>query len=325
LAELLMDRSGAPEWSPEHRSFNCLSMPKEHPAPLAYAASVAVVLAHFQIGDQVADSRWRWHWKAIQRFFSPAYRKAAADLRASGFALDEMAAILKTQTDREAAAVSLTGVAEPTARAAEMVFSHGNPELASIGRRFGYLVYVLDALEDRARDSRRGDFNFLLKHPEVDGRREILSAVESLEKDLPAHLAARLRMNVEERLGMRPRVVHGLCQKSARERWRSATAFAQSIREKERAGFLKGAAVLASVSILAFLVPHHIKSAESWHQCLGLTMNLMTVGAIFATVHIPNPGDPAKKSGCWSSCCSSGCCDSCDCGDCCQCGECCSC
>jgi hypothetical protein len=130
LGELLMPE---PQWTPAHRSFNCMAMPKEHPAALKYAATAAVVLAHFQIEDRIADSG-RLRWKSIKRFFSPAYRKAAAELRASGFALDEMTAILGTQTERERRAASLDDVAEPTARATEMVFGHGSAELASIGR-----------------------------------------------------------------------------------------------------------------------------------------------------------------------------------------------
>ena len=223
LGELLV---GEPAWGPAHRSFNCMSMPKEHPAGLKYAATAAVVLAHFQIEDQLADSG-RTRWKALKRFFSPAYRKAAADFRASGFPLEELTALLGSQTARERRAASFEDVAEPTARATEMVFAHGAPELASIGRRFGYLVYVLDAWEDRVRDTKTRDFNALLAFPEVDGRAEILATVASLEKDLPVHLAARLRANVEERLGIRMRVLHGACRKSARARWKSAVEFAR--------------------------------------------------------------------------------------------------
>jgi hypothetical protein len=368
LGELLL---GEPEWGPAHRSFNCMAMPKEHPAALKYAATAAVVLAHFQIEDQVADTR-RWRWMAARRFFSLAYRKAAAEMRASGFPLDEMTALLGTQREREARAESLEDVAEPTARATEMVFGHGvrsvcplpdgrgsdgdgwaamgmktpeePPERAaaakiggptraarqgvfgSIGRGFGYLVYVLDAWEDRPRDRKSGDFNALLAFPEVNGRAEILAALESLERDLPSHLAARLRANVEERLGMRMRVLHGaaVCRKSAGERWKSAVEFARSMKEREKAGLVKGAVVLATVSVLAYFAPDQIRSAGSWRQCFGLAMNLMAVGAVFATVRIPEtpPGGPEAKTGCWSRC--GGCwCDSCDCGDCCDCGSCC--
>jgi hypothetical protein len=328
LADLLLERSGEPAWTKQHRSFNCMAMPKEHPQALRYAATAAVVLAHFQIEDQVVDSKG-WRWKAAKRFFSPAYRKAAAELRGSGFPLDEMTAMLASQGEREARAASIEDVAEPTAWATETVFSHGAAELGSIGRRFGTLIYLLDAWEDRARDGKSGDFNALLAFPQVDGQAEILSLVESVEKDLSPALAVRLRTNVEERLGMRMRVLHGACRKSVKQRWSSAVAFARSMKEKERAGFAKGAAVLATVSVLAFLAPHQIRSAESWRHCFGLVVNLMAVGAIFATVPVPEtpPGGPGKTSsgGCGCGNCGS-CCESCDCCEACgDCGSCCDC
>src|SRR5437016_2153337 len=60
LAELLMGKAD-PGWTPAHKSFNCMAMPKVHPPALRYSATVAVVLAHFQIEDQIADSgRRRW-------------------------------------------------------------------------------------------------------------------------------------------------------------------------------------------------------------------------------------------------------------------------
>jgi hypothetical protein len=268
--------------------------------------------------------------------------------------------MLRTQAKREGLAVSLDDVAEPTARATEMIFAHGvgavyplpdgrgsaekigqsqaeppapqtqiRNTMGWIGRRFGNLVYLLDAWEDRGRDAKSGDFNALLAFPEVDGRAQILSLVESLEKDLSPGLAVRLRTNVEERLGMRPRVVHGVCRTSAKERWGSAVAFARSMKERERAGLVKGTAVLASVSVLAFFAPHLIRGAESWRQCFGLVLNLMAVGAVFATVPVPeSPGDPEKKSSKFPGfcdCCSGGC-ECCDCCEACgECGSCCDC
>jgi hypothetical protein len=340
LAELLMEKSGQPEWTAAHRSFNCMAMPKEHPQALQYAATAAVVLAHFQIEDQIVDSRGL-PWRAVRRLFSASYREAASRLRASGFRLEEMTAVLASQGEREARGVSIEDVMEPTARATEMIFAHGvrsvyplpdgrgSMLMGWIGRRFGYLVYLLDAWEDRVRDAKSEDFNALLAFPEVDGPARILSLVESLEKDLSPGLAVRLRTNVEERLGMRPRVLHGVCRKSAKDRWRSAVAFARSMKEKERAGFMKGAAVVASVSMLAFFAPHLIRGAESWRQCFGLALNLMAVGAVFATVLVPeSPEAPEKKSSQFPGfcdCCSGGC-ECCDCCEACgECGSCCDC
>ncbi len=188
-----------------------------------------------------------------------------------------------------------------------------------LGHRFGYLIYVLDAFEDRARDARTGDFNPLLVFKGIDARAEIVSAANDVAGDLPPMLAARLRANVEERLGIRPRVLHSGCRKPVRSRWQDALAFARLIREREHAGLFKGAAVLASVAVLAFLFPHQARSTESWHECLGVGMNLMAVGAIFANVETPPVPEGGKKS---SGC--GGCVPDCDCGDCCcaGCGDC---
>lgn len=295
------------------------------------------MLAHFHIADHRVDSR-RLRWKLAARLVSPRYRRAAARLKAWQFPLDEMAAILGTQTAREAHPESLEHVAEPTAAASAAVFSHGMrvaghadraDAMYSLGHRFGSLVYLLDAYEDRARDAKRDEFNALEAFPGIDAREEILARTSEIERRLSPDLAARLRSNVEERLGMRRRVLHCRCRKPLRERWREAVALARSMRERERAGAVKGAAVLASVSALAFLFPHQARAAESWRQCLGVTMNLMAIGTVFAAVQIPPsvPGGVPKPKGCGScgSCCDS-CvcdgCDSCDCSDCC--GSCCS-
>src|SRR6185437_1814610 len=91
LGELLLEHADLPDWSGAYRSFNCLSLPKradEMPIALQYAAAVNVALAHFHIADHQADSSssvWRW----AARWISPSYRRAAANLRALGFPLDE--------------------------------------------------------------------------------------------------------------------------------------------------------------------------------------------------------------------------------------------
>jgi hypothetical protein len=235
------------------------------------------------------------------KFFSREYSRAAARLRSWGFPLDEMSAILATQTAREANPKSLAHVTEPTMVSSALVFSHGmrligRPDLSAaayrLGCRFGELVYLLDAFEDRERDAKTGDFNPLLAFPYISAPQEMLAIVSRLEQEMrPAH-ATRLRASVEERLGLRPRVLQGRCRQSMRDRVGDALAFARSMRERERAGLLKGVAVLASVSVLAFLFPHHARRTESWQQCLGVSMNLMALGAIFAAPPLP-PG-PAR-------------------------------
>src|SRR5260370_15128449 len=101
-------------------------------------------------------------------------------LRHWNFPLDEMTGILATQTAREARAESLAHVAEPTATATAMIFSHGarlvgREDLAAnmyrLGHAFGYLVYILDAFEDRERDRQSGGFNAFSTLPAAARRR----------------------------------------------------------------------------------------------------------------------------------------------------------
>jgi hypothetical protein len=307
------------------------------PLALQYAATAAVTIAHFHIADHQVDSG-HLRWRVAARYFSPTYRRAAARLRQWNFPLEEMTGILGTQVAREAHSESLAQVAEPTAIATAMIFSHGarvvgrddlSDRMYRIGQSFGYLVYVLDAFEDRERDRKSGNFNPFLALSASVARDNVMAATEEVERELSTGFAARLRSNVEQRVGLRPRILqHHRCRKPLKDRWSEAVAFARTLRDREHAGAIKGGAILASVSLLAFFFPHPVRGAESWRHCLGLGMNLMAMGAIFATTPSGPPLPPVqpftpdaptgKKS---SSCCSGFCCcdgcDSCDCCDCC--------
>jgi hypothetical protein len=340
LAELLLEYGRAPEWSDAFRSFNCLAKPKpaDIPAALDYAAAATIVLTHYRVEDHRVDSGKRI-WAYASRLLSPSYLKAAARLRHWDFPMDALAQILVTQVEREAHPESLAQVAEPTAEATGMFFENGarivgradlSGMMHRVGHRFGFLIYALDAWEDRAHDEKRGDFNPLLSIPGVDAKAEILAAAADLEQDIPPALALRLRANIEERLGIRPRVLTHRCRKSMRERWKDAVALARSLRRQE------GALLFAAGCVAAFLVPHHMRSADSLRHGLGLAMNLMALGAVLNSALPPPPpprpqphvavppGRTCTTCGdccnccCVGDCCAEGCCDAC--GSCCDCG-----
>jgi hypothetical protein len=336
LAEVMLDFAGAQLTAPAYQSLNCFALPKasgEIPPVMRYAAAITIALAHFRVADHRADARsraGRWAWSFAARVLSPRYRAAARDLRALEFPLDEMAATLESQLEREARATSLEQVTEPTIRATAMVFAHGvriggrddRIEYATeLGAKFGELIYLLDAYEDRARDAQSGAFNPLRSLADADAaRRRILALTAEIAPFVtPAH-AARLRANVEERLGLRPRVLHQRCRRTLRQRAHEAWGFAQMLRQREHAGLLKGAAIVASVAGLAFIFPDHARRTGSWRECLTLPLNLMALGAVFAAPLKPDdlqpfqPDAPQKAAACG--------CGGCDgCGDCC--GDCC--
>ncbi len=335
LAELLVEYGGMAEWSAAYRSFNCMSMPKDAdvPAALDFAAAATVVLAHFRIEDHRVDSGKRM-WNLASRLLSPSYRKAAARVRDWQFPMDQLVHVLSTQSEREADPQSLAHVAEPTAAATGLFFEHGSRVVGRqdlgemmyrVGHRFGFLIYALDALEDRDRDAKRGDFNPLLSLQDVDAKAEILAATADIEREIPAAFALRLRTNVEERLGMRPRVLMHRCRKSTRERWKEAVELTRSLRKKE------GTLAFGAACVVAFFVLHHMRSAESLQHGLGLGLNLMAFGAVLSSAVPPPPpgaggyrphvavpsGGAVRYRG------SSGCCGSCGtCGECCTCCDC---
>lgn len=323
LAEVLLDLAGAPLTGAAYRSFNCLTLSKrreEIPAVMQYAAAVTVALAYFRIADHRRDirpgrdgGRAEVAWTLAGRAFNHAYSRAAKDLRACGFPLDEMAAILETQPEREAHAKSFADGAEPTRISTAIVFSHG-VRLAGredrvedawrLGYKFGELIYLLDAFEDRERDKRNGDFNPLLAFPEAlsatKARDELLALVSYLEREMAPTHAERLRVNVEERLGLRPRVLQCSChqtRRTLRDRVRDALAFARALRDRENAGRVKGAFILASAGAVAFVFPDHARRTGSWQQCLGVSMNLMALSAMFAGAPPLPPSSPPPPPG----------------------------
>jgi len=314
LAEVLLDLAGAPLAGTAYRSFNCLTLPKKRedvPVVMQYAAAVTVALAHFRIADHQRDGGRRFAWTLARRMLDRSYSRAARDLRRWEFPLEEMAAILAMQPDREANARSLADVAEPTMISTAMVFSHGvrlagrldrAEDAWRLGSKFGELIYLLDAFEDRERDTRTGDFNPLLAFSETlsatKARDQLLAIVSDLEREMTPEHAERLRVNVEERLGLRPRVLqscHRIYHQTWRERARDALAFARAMRDREGAGLVKGAFIMASLGAVAFAFPDHARRTDSWQQCLGVSMNLMALTAAFAGA--PPPSSPPPPPG----------------------------
>ena len=170
VAEIITALSGAPEWGAAIESRNCFHLPKRSdaaPSVLRYTAAATVLLASAKIQDHASDSG-KLRWRVLANWLNPRYRRAAAELRKCGVRVGEIERQLATQQRREALHESLESLAEPTCFATAEICRHaagpaGDPEFApaleKFGRRFGYLVYLLDAWEDYEQDVARGDFN----------------------------------------------------------------------------------------------------------------------------------------------------------------------
>ena len=340
LAELLSALSGEDqqlgEWSSPYQSYNCLALPRaatDMPLPLRYAAAATMTLADFKLADHVLDSDQR-RWRIIRRVFSKGFERAAAQLAAWDFPVEALRRALRSQESREARALRMTdsvdaalaGLAEPTATATALFMAHGarlvNVTAAAdvmqrVGRAFGALTYLLDALEDYDKDSRSGDFNAIRAafrlgderlpaavRKQVADRVWLLAAeVEAALNELPiaasrAELfASCLRHNLSHKLGARLPVVAHTCQTKRatkepfRERWRRAVAAGRALAEKRKAAHGSSLTsrvatpfVFVSVLPMALLFPQQAAQAGSYRECLGLGLNLMALGSLAAAI-----------------------------------------
>ncbi len=360
LAEVLTALDPKPiEWDAPFRSFNCFALPeKESPAALRFAAAATVALAEYKLRDQVEDSRQSPKlrmWRMAKRWWSPRFRRAVRELQSLGFdaaALDR--ALTSQQQIEYTATASLEDLAKPTATAVSLFFAHGasivgrrelGPQMAEFGASLGTLVYLLDAFEDQARDTRNREFNALSSLgltrqdaiAELD--RLVARAIETLRGiDLgpSAAFASRLRANLDPRLG---RSLTGVCcapSSAPKPRWTWTARWGAAWDRAESLAEGRKWPVLAAVAVSVFVFPEHAKSAESAGECMSLGANLMALGSIFAVAigrkkkiaaaaGAVAAGDAAASGGGgWGcgNCCSSSVCDGCDC--CCDCGDCCS-
>jgi len=205
--------------------------------------------------------------------------------------------------------------------------------LAGIGRRFGRLIYTLDAWEDFEQDARAGEFNGL-RASRLDrdwAARRIREEAVTLGAELdsigvPVEFGARLRADVELRLQAHFRIVRS-CQTHGkppvRERWRGAVRRARELRSPAWAA--------GAVIAMAFLFPVHARSVRSHSECLSLGLNAMALGGLLAAVDVggvhkrgffgrlANSLCNCDACFCDDCCCD---CDACNCGAC-DCGDCC--
>jgi hypothetical protein len=335
LAEILGALEGPPiDWAPAYQSFNCLAMPATTPPVLEYAAAATLILTKWKIADHIEDTGGR-RWFLARRILDKQVTLAGSRLREWSFPLDQAEIALAEQSAREAGATSFQDVAGPTAEATALFFSHGAKlvyredlanALGALGRSFGTLVYLLDAYEDFEHDLAESSFNAL--RALSLGREWAAVQLRALEANIIREMSAlplpggfleeavsRLRANMAVRLGEPLPVGCRSRHLTWKERWADAVAIGRQMRDRENAQWLKGTAVLASVTAIAFWTPQWARSAQNWRECLSLSLNLMAAGSVFAMVSAPDPGH-AKKAGWLSNCCGGCVPDSCDCGGC---------
>ncbi|HVE58823.1 MAG TPA: DUF5685 family protein [Pyrinomonadaceae bacterium] len=391
LAELLSAVGGenVAEWQKSYQSFNCLSLPaSEMPVSLQFAATTNIILTEFKLADHLADEKKR-RYKLAQSAFSKEFQAAEKLLTGWNFPLAEVKAVLESQNRRETAGNSLDELAFPTAQTTAIFFREGVKQTGKnelgklafeIGFNFGKLVYFIDAFEDYEKDFRTQQFNALraafgLTDEKLTARakRKIGAVLYAVESEISAKIhelpiaenqktlfVSRLSQNLQRKLKPSLPVLKTtkVCapKQTFAQRWQNAAGKARGLAHQY--GW-QMPLVFLFVFAFALVAPAQSREARSARECFDLSFNLMTLGAIFASVMafpktllMENPEEVLTKKGrrkklaqaagggsddsgdwcdtcccccdCGDGCCDgcdcfSGCCDNCGCDGCCDC------
>jgi len=353
------------------------------PVSLQFAATTNIILTEFKLADHVADEKKR-RYKIAQNAFSKEFQTAEKLLTQWNFPLDEVKAVLNSQKSIEIGGKSLEKAAFPTAQTTAIFFREGVKQIGQIelenlafeiGFNFGKLVYLLDAFEDYEKDFRARQFNAFRaafdsteEKLTAETKRKISTILHAIESEIRSKInelpiaenqktlfISRLSQNLQGKLKIALPVLNTkkACvpkpQRTFRQRWQNAA-------EKARAlAYQYGwqmPLVFLFVFAFAIVAPAQSREAKSARECFDLSFNLMTFGAIFASVMafpktllMENPEEVLTKKGrrkklaqaagggsddsggwCDTCCCCCDCGDGCDC--CCECdscGDCCDC
>lgn len=316
LAEFLTALSGndVNDWEKSYQSYNCLNLPKtKMPLALQFAATANIILSEFKIADHINDEKKR-RFKVAHRLFSKEFRIAEKQLESWDFPLKEVRESLQSQEKREAESVDLNVLAEPTAQATAQFFAEGAKlvgraefkRIASeIGRKFGELIYLLDAYEDYEKDFRAGKFNALrsaydLSEAKIpaEARRKVTTLLRELESEIisaidklpftesqKAIFASRLQQNLQRKLqtnlsvGQTKKSCAVKSKQTLADRWQKSVETAG----KMARGFSwQMPLVFLFILILNFAAPAHTREAKSARECFDLTFNLMFLGTVLA-------------------------------------------
>ncbi len=208
---------------------------------------------------------------------------------------------------------ALEYLSHATAQATALFFRHGatllqlenlQPTLFQLGYDFGRLIYLLDAYEDYEKDFRANEFNAfraLYHWSEIKftsaQRRQVTEILQNIEAEILNGID-QLPLPETTRKYFRERVTGNLARKlslslpvikctprrySMRERWSNAHAIGKNLTAQElmNCGTFsqwKIPFIFALVTATIFFFPQ--QQLNSWRDCLGLSVNLMFLGAI---------------------------------------------
>lgn len=177
LFESLIDDDHTKKITP----FDCLSLPqpKDIPFHLEYLATINTILAKLKIEDKIVDGNVLWA-KALKNAYANTFDKATKKLQQWNFPTDQLLLLTQNQQEVEKTVIESNSIAtiveyygEQTAKITELCLVHGGKllglstheieSLGKLGKKYGELIYLVDAVEDFEKDKQNNHFNPFLK------------------------------------------------------------------------------------------------------------------------------------------------------------------
>jgi|GEM_PF-1617387 hypothetical protein len=188
------------------KPYKCLDLPTKSQVPLylQYTSTISLVLANLKLEDKVTDENLLWA-KLSNKIYSPAFQKAAEQLRSWGFPYEKLQTLTKHQKELESTSRGVNSIpevldhySELTALATSLCVREGgrilqcdvdsSSQLQQLGYAYGRLIYFIDSVEDQTSDQKKNQFNPLLslsldKHNPKTSK-ELLTYALGLKEDI---------------------------------------------------------------------------------------------------------------------------------------------
>lgn len=179
LSELLAQINNCEEDFKYIKINTCFNLPKNQkniPNFLKYSAAVNILLGYYKILDNSEDSKYNINvWQAIKTLEFSNFKKAKAYLSSLGLQIELIEDSIKEQFKREKSKKQFTDFRDTFKHYSELtgiitgeVFKYsasviGKDNLSIIlniiGKKYGEIVYLIDAIEDYEKDIRNNSFN----------------------------------------------------------------------------------------------------------------------------------------------------------------------
>lgn len=191
----------------------CFKLPQDHMIPdiLKYSSSINILILYLKIIDNIQDSKFKLNiWLIIKWLESSKFKKAKALLISYGLNVNWIEESIKQQFQREKDAIQIgyfnntfKYYAQITGEITGKVYEQGviminnksfSTQFFEIGKSFGELVYLIDAIDDYTSDRKMNRFNiFKFNSNSIINESDFCEVIKYIETNI-ANIQAQIKL-----------------------------------------------------------------------------------------------------------------------------------